>query len=87
MAGERPGALPSQLHASELVDPRAERTRWAVWQGVVDELAQVGYGALTVEAVAGRAGVAKSTIYRHWRDKVSLIADAFEFANIETATL
>lgn len=39
------------------------------------------YGAFTIESVATRAGVAKSTIYRHWPDKVTLIADAFETAN------
>ena len=33
---------------------------------------------MTIEAVAARAGVGKSTIYRHWRDKLDLIADAFE---------
>ena len=44
----------------------------------VDELAERGYGAFTIESVAARAGVAKSTIYRHWRDKLALIADGFE---------
>ncbi|HTW09664.1 MAG TPA: TrmO family methyltransferase [Acidimicrobiales bacterium] len=83
MVSETPGAPASQRPAGELVDPRTERTRRVVRQAVVDELAQVGYGALTIEAVAARAGVAKSTIYRHWRDKVSLIADAFESAHIE----
>jgi len=36
----------------------------------------VGYGGFAIESVAARAGVGKSTIYRHWRDKLSLIADA-----------
>jgi AcrR family transcriptional regulator len=31
--------------------------------------------------VAARARVGKSTIYRHWRDKLDLIADAFETAH------
>ena len=65
------------------MDPRIERTRRVVGRAVVEELAQEGYGAFTIEAVAARAGVAKSTIYRHWRDKVSLIADVFEFAHFE----
>jgi AcrR family transcriptional regulator len=47
-------------------------------QAALDELGQVGYGAFTIESVAGRAGVGKSTIYRHWPDKLALIADAFE---------
>jgi TetR/AcrR family transcriptional regulator, regulator of autoinduction and epiphytic fitness len=44
----------------------------------VEELAEVGYGQVRMESVAARAGVAKSTLYRHWPDKLALIADAFE---------
>jgi AcrR family transcriptional regulator len=47
-------------------------------QAALEELGAVGYGAFTIESVATRAGVAKSTIYRHWPDKLDLIADAFE---------
>ncbi|MGH8979862.1 MAG: tRNA (N6-threonylcarbamoyladenosine(37)-N6)-methyltransferase TrmO [Acidimicrobiales bacterium] len=65
-------------------DPRIERTRHLVLGSVLEELADVGYGACTIESVAARAGVAKSTIYRHWRDKIVLIADAFESAHAET---
>ena len=49
-----------------------------ILEAAVAELAEVGYGGVTIEAVAARAGVGKSTIYRHWRDKLDLIADAFE---------
>jgi AcrR family transcriptional regulator len=64
-------------------DPRIERSRQVVRQAVLEELAEVGYGALTIEAVARRAGVGKSTIYRHWADRVDLIAEAFEHAHHE----
>ena len=60
------------------LDPRVERSRLVVLRATVEELAEVGYGGVTVEAVAARAGVAKSTIYRHWPDKLAMIADAFE---------
>jgi TetR/AcrR family transcriptional regulator of autoinduction and epiphytic fitness len=60
------------------VDPRIERTRRVVRQAALDELGDVGYGSFTIESVAARAGVGKSTIYRHWRDRLALIADAFE---------
>ena len=60
------------------VDPRIERTRRVVRRAALDELGDVGYGSFTIESVAARAGVGKSTIYRHWRDKLALIADAFE---------
>lgn len=49
-----------------------------ILRAALDELGQVGYGAFTIESVAGRAGVGKSTIYRHWPGKLALIADAFE---------
>ncbi len=47
-------------------------------QAALDELGAAGYGAFAIESVATRAGVAKSTIYRHWPDKLALIADALE---------
>jgi TetR/AcrR family transcriptional regulator, regulator of autoinduction and epiphytic fitness len=59
-------------------DPRIERSRMVILEAAVEELAAEGYGGVTVESVAARAGVGKSTIYRHWRDKLDLIADAFE---------
>jgi AcrR family transcriptional regulator len=59
-------------------DPRIERSRTVILEAAVQELAELGYGGVTVESVAARAGVGKSTIYRHWPDKLDLIADAFE---------
>jgi TetR/AcrR family transcriptional regulator of autoinduction and epiphytic fitness len=58
-------------------DPRVERSRRVILGAVLDELGEVGYGALTIEAVAARAGVGKSTIYRHWPGKLELVEDAF----------
>jgi AcrR family transcriptional regulator len=60
------------------VDPRIERSRQVILQAALDELGEVGYGTFRIESVASRAGVGKSTIYRHWPDKLALIADAFE---------
>src|SRR5580700_2499509 len=76
-----PGSISRQ--GTGEVDPRIERTMTVVRRAVLDELGDVGYGALTIEAVAARSGVAKSTIYRHWDDKLALIADAFETAHVE----
>jgi TetR/AcrR family transcriptional regulator, regulator of autoinduction and epiphytic fitness len=64
-------------------DPRVERSRRVVLQAALDELGAAGYGAFTIESVAARAGVGKSTIYRHWPDKLALIADAFETFHVE----
>src|SRR6201993_4093510 len=59
-------------------DPRVECSRMVILRAAVEEMAAVGYGGVTIEAIAARAGVGKSTIYRHWPDKLDLIADAFE---------
>lgn len=59
------------------VDPRIERSRELVLAATLDLLAEVGYGELTIEAVAARSGVAKSTIYRHWSGRLDLVTDAF----------
>ncbi len=59
-------------------DPRIERSRQVILRAALAELGEVGYGAFTIESVAARAGVGKSTIYRHWREKIALIADAFQ---------
>jgi AcrR family transcriptional regulator len=41
-------------------------------------LAEVGFDAMSIEAIAARAGVGKTTIYRRYRSKEELIADAIE---------
>jgi AcrR family transcriptional regulator len=60
------------------VDPRVERSRHRILEAALAERGEVGYGAFTIESVAARAGVGKSTIYRHWPGKLDLIADAFQ---------
>ena len=58
------------------VDPRVERSRRIVLAAALEVLGEQGYGGLTIEAVAARAGVGKSTIYRHWDGKLMLVEDA-----------
>ncbi len=41
-----------------------------------DELRTVGYETLSIDDVARRAGVHKTTVYRHWPTKGDLVADA-----------
>jgi AcrR family transcriptional regulator len=41
----------------------------------MQELAEVGYGRFSIEAVARRAGVSKTAIYRRWRSKLDLVLD------------
>ncbi len=47
----------------------------AIRAAVMQELAEVGYGRLSIEAVARRAGVSKTAIYRRWRSKLDLVLD------------
>jgi AcrR family transcriptional regulator len=69
--------LPSVVDATRKPDPRAERSKEAILEATRELLAEEGgVGSLTVEAVAKRAGVAKTTIYRRWRDKWELALDA-----------
>jgi AcrR family transcriptional regulator len=57
--------------------PRSARVDEAIIQAVLDLLAE-GHTveALTIEAVAARAGVGKATIYRRWSGKEALLVDA-----------
>jgi AcrR family transcriptional regulator len=49
-------------------------------------LADVGYSALTMDAVASEAGVGKATIYRRWRTKQDLVVDTISDLNRAEAT-
>jgi AcrR family transcriptional regulator len=55
---------------------RGPKVRAAVLAATLAELAERGCAALTVEGVARRAGVHKTTVYRRWRDRESLVVDA-----------
>jgi AcrR family transcriptional regulator len=59
-------------------DPRVARSRAAVLEATVRLLGEVGHGGTTIEAIAERSGVAKTTIYRHWPSRARLLLDAFE---------
>lgn len=55
---------------------RGTKVRAAVHAATLAELVDKGYAALTIESVAQRAGVHKTTVYRRWKDRESLLADA-----------
>lgn len=69
---------------SRQVVGRGEKFREAVLAATVRELTESGYAALTIDRVAKRAGVNKTSIYRRWSDRETLVADALaELASIE----
>ena len=59
---------------------RTARTRAAVLDATLAELVSEGYERMSVEAIAARAGVHKTTIYRRWRTKEKLMAGALQEA-------
>lgn len=57
---------------------RLDAQRVALVDAASGLLAEGGYGACTVAAVADRAGVAAGTVYRHFASKAELAAAVFE---------
>ncbi len=57
---------------------RTERTRQAVLHATLDLLAERGFSELTVDAVAERSGVHKTTVYRRWSSSDGLVAAALQ---------
>jgi AcrR family transcriptional regulator len=56
--------------------PRLDASRdEAIQAATVSLLAEVGYDAMSIEAIAARAGTGKTTIYRRWPDKATLVVD------------
>ena len=50
--------------------------RAAVLSATLEVLVETGYDAMSVDAVAARAGVHKTTVYRRWPTKAALVAAA-----------
>ncbi|MFE9637281.1 TetR/AcrR family transcriptional regulator [Streptomyces sp. NPDC006463] len=63
---------------------RSARVRAQVLAAVGDLLMEGGYDALTVDTVAERAGVHRTTVYRRWRDVGGLLADVLDAASDDT---
>jgi AcrR family transcriptional regulator len=55
---------------------RSARVRAAVLQAAFDVLVEAGYDAMTLPEVARRAGVHPATVYRRWKTKAGLLAEA-----------
>jgi len=56
--------------------PRDANRDVAILDATLHLLTEVGYDQLSMESVAARAGVAKTTIYRRYDDKAALVAAA-----------
>ncbi len=69
-------AAPSKEGGAETVDPRVQRSRDVVLTTTFELLGESGVGGFTVDEVARRSGVAKTTVYRHWPTREALVIDA-----------
>lgn len=58
--------------------PRSAQSHQAMLKAALEVLAEVGFDAMSMDAIATRAGVGKTTIYRRYSSKAELVADAIE---------
>jgi AcrR family transcriptional regulator len=58
--------------------PRSRQSHQAMLKATLELLAEVGFDRMSIEAIATRAGVGKTTIYRRYSGKAELVADAIE---------
>ena len=67
--------------------PRSEKAQNAILQAAAELLLEQGLAAVSMDAVAARAGVSKATIYRWWPTKETLALDALyhEWAGVPRA--
>jgi AcrR family transcriptional regulator len=65
-------------------DPQVDR---AILAATLELLAEDGFDLLSIEAVAARAGVGKTTVYRRWPSKIRLVVDALTAMKAPTQAL
>src|ERR1044071_7839152 len=78
-AGEAPAAPAPLKPASNRAERAAER-RGAIIEAAMDEFIARGFAATRLDDVAKRAGVAKGTIYLHFKDKESMFEELIRTA-------
>jgi len=71
--------------------PRTPGAEEKILTAALDEYGQRGWSGFTMDAVARRAGVSKSTVYLRWADKDALLTDAvtnrgMELTAVDTGT-
>jgi AcrR family transcriptional regulator len=75
--------MPQLTHAdlgSSRSRRRGEVLERALYEATLAELAEVGYGGLTMEGIAARAQTGKAALYRRWCGKHDLVHAALVFA-------
>lgn len=75
--GPIPPAGPGSAAVARRGRPRSQEADRAILRAAGEVLAERGFGGMTMEEVAARAGVGKATVYRRWPSRGSLALDAF----------
>ena len=80
--------LPTQvsLRFSFVARPRSEQANRAAIEATTEVLLESGVDGVTLDEVAARSGVAKSTLYRHFGTKEAMIALAARGCVVEHPT-
>lgn len=68
-------------------DRRTERTRQALMSAFIGMLLDEGYEAVTVERVAERANVGRSTFYMHYKSKDDILRQSMTHPSMSLAVL
>ena len=67
--------------------PRSAQAHKAILDAALELLAEEGFQGLSIEDVAARAGVGKTTIYRRWSSKDELVIDAIHEIQVDLTTV
>jgi AcrR family transcriptional regulator len=81
-----PAPMPIRSTALEPKQDRSRATRRRLLDAAVEELLESGYGALTSQAVAQRAGISRGAAQNHFPQKATLVAEAIRHLGQQQTT-
>jgi AcrR family transcriptional regulator len=65
---------------------RGDDLERAIFEAALEELAEVGYANLRMEAIAARAKAGKASLYKRWPDRAHLVRAAARYKATEVET-
>ena len=57
--------------------PRSKEAHEAILRAALQQVLDLGFRAVSIESIAAKAGVGKTTVYRRWPNKATVVMDAF----------